>query len=163
MFAAPRRNGGHRAAVTARRRNDRHQRRGQCERSEKIGAELRLETVAEWSVASRRNADTGVVDEQIQTQFPIDEGRRRRERTRGSPDPESPDARETCGSWRRIRSAASRPLASLRAARITSLPARASSSAVYQPMPLLAPVTTDSVPASDGISAGVHFPMLPAE
>jgi hypothetical protein len=50
------------------------------------------------------------------------------------------------GSSRRIRSTVSRPFASDRAARITSLPARASSSAVCQPIPLFAPVTTASFP-----------------
>src|SRR6202521_4921100 len=55
-----------------------------------------------------------------------------------------------CGTSCRIRSTASRPFASVLDARITSLPACASSSAVCQP----------SLPCSDGMSAGVHFVML---
>jgi hypothetical protein len=59
-------------------------------------------------------------------------------------------------SWR-IRAAASSALSMLREARTTSAPLRANSSAVCQPMPLLAPVTMIRRPAWEGMSAAVHL------
>jgi ParB/RepB/Spo0J family partition protein len=51
---------------------------------------------------------------------------------------------------------ASCALASVRAGKITSAPCRASSSAVWKPMPLLAPVITTRRPSCEGISRAVH-------
>ena len=51
------------------------------------------------------------------------------------------------------------PLAAVRAVITTSPPARANSSAVFHPMPLLAPVTTAKRPFCEGIFATVHFAM----
>ena len=53
--------------------------------------------------------------------------------------------------------AACSPFAVSRTASTTWAPARASSRAVINPRPLLAPVTTTVRPAKEGRSAAVHF------
>ena len=55
-----------------------------------------------------------------------------------------------------MRSTAARPLSSLRTVRITSLPARASSNTVCQPMPLFAPITTATRPSCDRMSVALQ-------
>src|SRR5258705_833761 len=59
-----------------------------------------------------------------------------------------------------MRSTASCPFALVRAVRITSAPARASSNAVFQPMPLFAPVTTASLPAGRGCPLLATLPLM---
>ncbi|OAR25684.1 hypothetical protein A8W25_08990 [Streptomyces sp. ERV7] len=59
-------------------------------------------------------------------------------------------------TWRWIRASASLPLASLRQARITWAPLRASSRAVTSPMPLFAPVTTAVRPLWSGMSLALQ-------
>ena len=60
------------------------------------------------------------------------------------------------GTWLAIRSAASRAFASLREVSTTVAPCAASSLAVSKPMPLLAPVTTATLPAWLGIPSTDH-------
>ena len=68
----------------------------------------------------------------------------------------------TCaaGTVARMRAAAAAALPSSREAIVTSAPARASSRTVYQPMPLLPPVTIARLPVWSGMSRVVHWSLM---